>query len=59
MWVAIRRLGASDDGQDIVEYALLVGFIALVAVVVINALGASVGNAIDSADTQLRSDGGL
>ncbi len=53
------RLISTDDAVDIIEYALLLGFIALVSVAIIDTLGSSVGSAIDSADTQLRSDGGI
>ncbi len=53
------RLISADEGQDLIEYALLVAFIALVSVVVITTLGSSVSNALDNAGTQLRSDGGV
>lgn len=56
---SLIRLVADDDGQDLIEYALLVGFIVLVSVAAINALGSSLRNAIGNADTQLRSDGGV
>jgi Flp pilus assembly pilin Flp len=56
---SLIRLVADDDGQDLIEYALLVGFIVLVSVAAINALGLSLRNAIGNADTQLRSDGGV
>ena len=55
----IRSLVSDDAGQDIVEYALLLGFVALVCVVAITSLGISVDSAIDGADTQLRSDAGI
>ena len=42
-----------------VEYALLVAFIAMVSVAILSTLGSSIGDAIDNADTQLRSDGGV
>ncbi len=55
----LRRLIETDEGQDIVEYALLLAFISLVSVVVITSLGSAVSGAIGNADTQLRSDGGF
>ena len=55
----LRCLIDTDEGQDIVEYALLLAFIALVSVVVITSLGSAVSGAIGNADTQLRSDGGI
>jgi len=51
----IARLGAfarEEEGQDLLEYALLVGLIALVCVVAVTAAGASVSgifNAISGA----------
>ncbi len=55
----LRCLIDTDEGQDIVEYALLLAFITLVSVVVITGLGSAVSGAIGNADTQLRSDGGI
>ena len=55
----LRRLYQSDDGVDLIEYALLAGFVVLVCVLAIINLGLAVDTALDSADTQLRSDGGI
>ncbi len=55
----MNRFIASEDGQDIVEYALLVGFIALVCVLVITNIGTSLTTTLGSANTQLRADGGV
>ena len=54
-----RRLIGADEGMDMVEYALLVAFIAMVSVAILSTLGSSIGEALDNADTQLRSDGGV
>ncbi len=54
-----RRLIGTDEGMDMVEYALLVAFIAMVSVAILGTLGSSVGEVLDNADTQLRSDGGV
>ena len=56
---ALRRLVVSEDGQDIIEYALLLAAITLASVAIVNLLGQGVDSAIDNADTQLRSDGGI
>ena len=40
---ALARLLAKDRGQDLLEYALLVGLIALVAVVAVTSLGNAIG----------------
>ena len=42
-----------EEGQDMVEYALLLGFIALVAVVGATALGTAVDNKFNSLKTQI------
>jgi len=38
----IKRLTCNDDGQDLIEYAMLVGLIALAAVVAVNSVGSTV-----------------
>jgi pilus assembly protein Flp/PilA len=40
----VRALMKKDDGQDLLEYALLVALIALVAVGAVTAAGTSVNN---------------
>lgn len=39
MWKVIARLAAEDEGQDLIEYALLAGLIALVCVASITKIG--------------------
>jgi pilus assembly protein Flp/PilA len=39
---SLRSFSRNEDGQDLIEYALLVGLISLVAVVAITAAGVSV-----------------
>jgi Flp pilus assembly pilin Flp len=43
---AVARLVRNDDGQDLIEYALLAGLIALVAVVGVTAVGDAVNNVL-------------
>lgn len=38
----MRRLGRSDEGQDLLEYALLVALIALIAIGAVGAAGGAV-----------------
>lgn len=38
----LRVFSRNDEGQDLIEYALLVGLISLVAVVAVTAAGGSV-----------------
>ena len=59
MQTLFRRLIGTDEGLDMVEYALLVALIAMVSVAILSTLGSSVGDAIDGADTLLRSDAGV
>ncbi len=59
MALLIRRLIGTDEGMDMVEYAFLVALIAMVSVAILTTLGSSIGDAIDNADTQLRSDAGV
>ena len=40
----IRAFGRDDSGQDLLEYALLVGLIALVSVLAITNAGSAVNN---------------
>jgi Flp pilus assembly pilin Flp len=42
----VARLIKNDDGQDLIEYALLTGLIALVAVVGVTAVGDAVNNVL-------------
>jgi pilus assembly protein Flp/PilA len=55
MMIRMRALVSDDAGQDLLEYALLVGLIALVAVGAVTLTGTSVsdifGNISDELDT--------
>ena len=44
----LRKLLRNDSGQDLLEYALLVALIALVAVGAITATGTNVSNIFDA-----------
>ena len=55
----LERLYRTDDGVDLIEYALLGAFVVLVCVLAVINLGLGLDTALDSADAQLRSDGGL
>ena len=47
------RFSRSDEAQDLIEYALLVGLISLVAVAAITAAGGSVNTIFTSIGTAL------
>ena len=44
----IKKLSRKDDGQDLLEYALLVALIAIVAVASVTAAGVKVGDIFTS-----------
>ena len=50
---SIVRFIHEDDGQDMVEYALLAAFISIVAIVVIKAIGPLVNAIYDNVKTAL------
>lgn len=48
------RFVREDQGQDLIEYALLAGFISLVAVVAITAVGTGVNAVYQNIDAQVK-----
>ena len=55
-WKARMRAFVRDDsGQDLLEYALLVGLIALVAVLAVTSTGQSVNNIFQAISNSLAS----
>jgi pilus assembly protein Flp/PilA len=49
----MKRLVREDEGQDLIEYALLAGFISLVAVTMITNVGAGVNGVYSNINTQV------
>ena len=49
----MRAFVADDSGQDLLEYALLVGLIALVAVLAVTSTGTSVNNIFQAISSSL------
>lgn len=49
----VKRFIHDDEGQDLVEYALLLGFIAIVAVVAVGTIGTKVNSYFSSIGTSL------
>ncbi len=49
----IHRLIRDDDGQDLIEYALLAGFISLVAVAAITSVGTGVNTVYANVQSQV------
>jgi pilus assembly protein Flp/PilA len=48
------RFVREDEGQDLIEYALLAGFISLVAVVAITNVGAGVNTVYGNVNSQVQ-----
>lgn len=48
-----RRLLRDTRGQDLVEYAMLAGFVSLVCVLAVTGVGASVGVVLQSISNQI------
>ena len=49
----LLRLAREDEGQDLIEYALLAGFIALASVAMITNVGTGVNTVFTSVNTQV------
>ncbi|MBP6964475.1 MAG: Flp family type IVb pilin [Armatimonadetes bacterium] len=50
----IKRLFADEEGATMVEYALLLGLIAIVAILALTGLGGTVKNLFTGADNELK-----
>ena len=53
----ITRFLKEEDGATMVEYAILVALISVVAIVIIAAVGGEVNSAFTEVDTQLKAAG--
>jgi pilus assembly protein Flp/PilA len=51
----MKRLWQEEEGQDLVEYGLLIVLISLLSVVAMKGLASSISNAFAAAATQLNS----
>ena len=47
------RFAREDEGQDLIEYALLAGFISLVAVAMVREVGTGVNNVYSGINSQV------
>lgn len=50
---AFKAMLRNEDGASLVEYALIVALIAVVAIVVVKTLGGTVSNTLNSAATSI------
>jgi pilus assembly protein Flp/PilA len=55
MGTMLKRLWQEDDGQDLVEYALVVALIALASVAALNTLATDIKGAFSNAVTSMSS----
>jgi Flp pilus assembly pilin Flp len=53
MWKFVKRLSADEQGQDLIEYTLLLAFVALTSAAVYIASGGYVSGIWNSTNTQL------
>ena len=51
----LKRRLAADEGQALVEYALILGLIAIAAVAILSALGTDINGMLSRVDVALRS----
>ena len=51
----VLRFTREDDGQDLIEYALLAGFIALASVAMITNIGTGLTTVYSAISTQIQS----
>ena len=58
MKTLIAQFVRDDQGQDLIEYALLAGFISLVVVVAVTAVGTSLNNFYDTVSKKVDSAAG-
>jgi pilus assembly protein Flp/PilA len=55
MWELLKRLVKEEEGQDLVEYALLLVFVALIVMTALPNLGKTVSNVFSNATSVLQS----
>jgi Flp pilus assembly pilin Flp len=55
-WIAVRshRAGQNELGANLVEYILLIAFIAIIVIVAVKVLGRTVSTQFSSADSSLQ-----
>jgi pilus assembly protein Flp/PilA len=50
----IRQFARDEEGQDLVEYAMLLAFIALICITAVKTLGTNVNSFFNNMATQLK-----
>jgi pilus assembly protein Flp/PilA len=57
-WVALRERAEREEGQAMVEYALILALISIVSIVVLSALGVDIKNVFKTVETAVSGTGG-
>lgn len=55
MYTLLNALWRDESGQDLAEYALLIGLIALACILAVTALGGTISNIFDDIGAELES----
>ena len=48
MWKSLRKLWVKEEGQGLVEYALIIALVAIAVVAALTLLGGGVGNTLNN-----------
>jgi pilus assembly protein Flp/PilA len=57
-WLALRERIEREDGQALVEYALILALISIVSILVLEALGVDIKNVFKTVETAVSGTGG-
>jgi pilus assembly protein Flp/PilA len=57
IWLAIRERAEREEGQAMVEYALILALISIVSIVVLTALGVDIKNVFKTVETAVSGTG--
>jgi Flp pilus assembly pilin Flp len=55
LWTAVRESVAVEDGQALIEYALILGLVALLTIGVLQAVGANVSGLLNKVSSNMSS----
>jgi pilus assembly protein Flp/PilA len=58
LWISSRKFWRDTQGQDLIEYALMVGFVAVAAGAIMPGVGTSIAAIFTKLQTALTSAGG-
>ncbi len=58
-WVALRERAEREEGQALVEYALILALISIVSILVLEALGLDIKGVFKTVETAVSGTGGV